>query len=162
MIARPDPNPAARIRALAAIVLVLTSSMSCQGGRRHDEPSERIDELLSVSFPKIELDKNERIVGLEITVTHGYVEAIDNIPADWSVDLKVDPPWQSKVSGSAHHGAGALTSPSQLESFLVIRPWPDKNYRLDVEATLHTTVDFEQTRTRSFKMNDLLLKKRNR
>jgi len=100
-------------------------------------------------------------VGLEIIVTYGDVKAIDNIPPDWSINLEVDPAWRSRISGGTHHGAGALTSPSQLDAFLTIRPWPDKDYKLDIQATLQTTVDFERTKARSFKMNDLVLKKSN-
>jgi hypothetical protein len=149
-------------RALAATVLVLMSAVSCQGDRPQARPGERTDEFLSVSFPSIRLDPNERIVGLEIIVTHGHVKAIDNIPSDWSMYLEVDPPWQSRVSGAAHHGAGALTSSSQLDSLIVISPWPDETHGVEMRASLHTTVDFEQTRTRSFTMNDLVLKKQRR
>lgn len=138
------------------IVLALAASLSCQSHGRPVPDGERSLELLSLSFPRVALEANERIVGLEIVVTHGSVKALDNIPVDWSVDLKVDPPWQSKVVGSTHHGVGALVDASQLDSFLVIRPWYDADSSFDVEATLYTTSDFERTKTRSLKKNDLI------
>lgn len=160
---RSRPFTFLRLRALTATVLVLLSSTACQADRGRVVPGARsADEVVSVSFPPIGLEENERIVGLEIAVTHGFVTSIDNIPPDWDIHLEVDPPWQTKVSGATHHGTGALTSPSPLDSLVTIRPWPDKNYGLDIQATLHTTIDFEKTRTREFKMNELELRKRSR
>jgi hypothetical protein len=149
-----------RLRVLLAIVFIIIALFSCKANNDQHRPDLKNEELLVLSFPKVSLQENERIVGLEITITHGSVKAINNIPEDWSVDLKTDPQWQPKVSGAPHHGAGALNDLSEVDSLLVIRPWREKGYELDIVAKVFTTIDFEKTRTRSFRMDELILKRK--
>ena len=132
------------------------------------EPSSYKDtpdhEILTLSFPEEVLEKGERIVELEITVLYGSVLAMNNIPEDWSIELTTDPQWRAIVSGSTNHGVGALDDVSNLQSFLVIRPWRDvekeNKVKFNVEAKLYTTFDFERWETRSLKMADLILEKK--
>jgi len=143
-----------------AIAFAIIALFSCKADTgKHGAEAKKNEELLVLSFPKVPLNENERIVGLEITITHGSVRAINNIPEDWSIDLKTDPQWQPKVSGGPHHGAGALTDMSQIDSFLIIRPWREKGYELNIVAKVFTTIDFEKTTTRSFRMDKLILKR---
>ena len=149
-----------KIRIIITTLIALVLIQSCKSEKAPIPDAKVEDELFMLSFPTIPLKDNERIVGLEVTITHGSVKSINNIPEDWSIDLKADPQWQPKVTGVAHHGAGALTETSQLQSFLTIRPWTGKWFVLNVEAKLFTTTDFEKTKTLSFKMTDLRLTKK--
>jgi hypothetical protein len=112
---------------------------------------------LTLAFPSVALRPGERIVGVEVVVTRGAVTAVTTIPLDWSVDVEADPSWQATVTGGAHHGAGALDSPAALNPFLAIHPYAEG---FDVRATLHATVDFEQTREIHLGRADLILTRR--
>ena len=123
--------------------------------------AEEKKDLLALSFPRISLGEKERIVGLEISIRHGSVKAITNIPEDWSIALNTDPSWNSTVTGNANHGAGALDDLSKLDSLLLIQPWHGKDYTFTVEVSVITTTDFEKTARQSIGMADLILSRKN-
>lgn len=151
-----------RSRALAATIVLGFFLVSCQRDEQVGPENTPSEDVLTLSFPRVTLQENERIVGLEITVNYGSIKAITNIPEDWSITLTADPQWAPKVSGFAHHGVGTLTDLSQLNSFLVIRAWRGEGYSFNVEARVDTTTDFKNISSRSFSMNDLVLMNINR
>lgn len=160
MVSLARPQIWRKPRVILTTVFTIMALFSCKADNGQHHPDLKNEELLVLSFPKVSLQEKERIVGLEITITHGSVKAIDNIPEDWSIDLKTDPQWQPKVSAGPHHGAGAFNDLSEIDTFLVIRPWREKGYKFNIGAKVFTTLDFEKTTTQTFRMEELVLKRK--
>lgn len=121
------------------------------------------EELLTLSFPKSSLKSGDRLAAIEITITNGYVRAINNIPMDWSMEVKLEYPSKPIVSGGAGHGAGWVSDISDLDNFLLIKPWQDPKYKyeLDIVAKLYIDKkDQEEFQTIILKKKDLILKKK--
>jgi hypothetical protein len=144
-----------KIRGIS-FVLFLTIVFACPVGAFSPD-----DEVV-LAFPPIKLQKGERIVGFEISVTTGHIIAVDRIPQDWSVSIQAQVSSKSAISGAPGHGAGALFTAAELPkvTIRVGKPAFGNLPKFTVEATLHVTLDFEKTRTVQLRQTELLLKKK--
>jgi hypothetical protein len=90
-----------------------------------------------IAFPPVPLANGERIVGLDVQFKSPvYVSKISNIPKDWEVQLKLDPPPFPKISSSCVHGVGALVTTQDLPVF-EIEPHESSPAQITAEATLY-------------------------
>lgn len=64
-----------------------------------------------------------RIAGIELTLRHGAVASIGDVPVGWHWVIDNDPSWNTTVSGRAVVGA-AFLQPSRLPALPDINPEP--------------------------------------
>src|ERR1700694_2835726 len=77
-------------------------------------------EEVVLAFPKIVINKGERIVGFVLSVTTGQVTAISKIPKDWTVNDSAEQSSVTTISGGCVHGAGALYNSTELPQVTVM------------------------------------------
>lgn len=141
------------------IILSVISLFCCNSKEEKKSGGRNDQELLTLSFPQNALEKDERLMGFEINVMHGYVAAINRIPVDWSMSVDASLSWSPVIKGRCHHGAGAVIDLSEFDSFLTIQPDSIRKSNFDIEAILLTSVDTVDIKTRSFRLPDLIVEK---
>lgn len=104
-------------------------------------------EKVVFAFPKIEINKGERIVGFDLSVTTGQVTAISKIPKDWTLNDSAEQSSETTISGGCVHGAGALYDSTDLPQVTVVVDKPfDPSLKFSAKAKITVTADFENTR----------------
>lgn len=101
-----------------------------------------------LSFPKIQIQKGERIVAFDLTVATGQVTEISKIPKDWTVNNSAEQSSITTISGGCVHGAGALFSSTELPKVKVIaeKPFDETSSKFSARAKITVTADFGKTR----------------
>jgi len=151
-----------RVIILGAATLLLAAGCAAHSPRIAASASEvGCKRAWRISFPDLQLEKDERIVGLQLRITTGRVVALNHIPAAWPMAVDAGYSDRPTVSGSVGHGIGALDTTEEFRGFVTvceISLEPEfKEAPFAVEATLSTTTDFETTRDHSLTMTDLRL-----
>jgi len=152
-----------KIKYIALFVAAMLSLQACDGKQQKNITASKGEEYITLSFPKTTLKKGERLAALEITITNGSVRAINYIPEDWTMGVKLVYSWKPRVTGGAGHGAGWVSDISDFDDFLLIRQWQDPKYKyeFDIEAKLFIDKeDEEEFQTKILKKTDLILKKK--
>lgn len=76
-----------------------------------------------------------RIAGIQLTLRHGAVTSVRNIPAGWRLVIDNDPSWTTAVSGHAVVGAAFLQA-SAVPALFTINPEPGYTCSALAEARL--------------------------
>ncbi len=112
--------------------------------------------LFDVSIKRLELAKEERIIGYKLKITSGKISSLSKVPIGWNITIDNDPSWNTNLSGSIIVGAAALKA-DYFKKFVQIEQFVQKDVAFDVELEVITTSDFEKEKTIKFTRKDLVL-----
>lgn len=122
-------------------------------------------EIYSVSLKDFPTPLNERVVGFKVRLLAANIYSVPKVPIGWAFNitnsLNEQPPWNTIIDASIGIGNAALYQ-QFFEDFLTIEKYIGKwaeNLEFDIEVRLTVTVDFEKYTQKTFKMNDVILKR---
>jgi hypothetical protein len=107
-------------------------------------------------FPSIALEKDERITGVKVEVTCGYIRGVKPAPDDWGYLVRSPISSLSTLEASAGHGASWLWSIREWNGAVHIAPYDLSCF--DVAATVYSTFYQERDNERSFNRRQLKLR----
>jgi hypothetical protein len=120
-------------------------------------------ERLNLSVPYLKIQKEERIVEFRVSVFHGFVVAIPDIPPGWSVDVDLPYQWKTVLTAVRIIGAAGLTweETAYFNNFLMIEKLTNQEEPLFIEVEIKTET-YERgagitTKRYLFPMKDLTL-----
>jgi len=99
------------MRPCASIVIAIAIAMLC-GCRRAAKEGQAEPERYSISLPEVPLNEGERVSAVDMAIKGAHVEAIDDIPHDWWVEMGPVDGNTTRVYLSANHGASWLWHPT--------------------------------------------------
>lgn len=116
-------------------------------------------EHYQVVLSSIHLAQGERVVGFEIKVNAGAIDAVKNLPAGWHFDVDNDASWMAKIVANTTVGAGAIDE-GQLKNIKIILLKNEfEGLQFDVAAEVIATTDFQSERHISLPMSRLHIMK---
>ncbi|WP_298272613.1 hypothetical protein [Geobacter sp.] len=147
-------------RAVLRIILTVSVVIGLSMGR-----DALASELYKLSLAGIKLEKNERIAGIEITISAGRIKSLPSLPMGWNLVIDNDPSWTTSMRGNGLVGAAFLGSSDQalLKNLLTIERLSDeliaREVPFDVKAIIHiVNIESEQERTVSVAKDKLDLR----
>ncbi len=111
---------------------------------------------LSVKFPKLDVQKNERVVALEMHVSSGMVDLISNIPIGWYVSLDNDAGWNATIKANIIVGAAALSADQLRNIVLNIKKNEFSGLKFAVSADVSVSKNFIDVRHILFGQDQLV------
>jgi hypothetical protein len=135
---------APRLNVFAAITFLVASAPVL-----HAREQQRV-----LSFGLVPLAPKERIVAIEISLTNARFVTV-HIPNDWGVHVE-GPIGNGRLTAQCGHGASALNSIDELDSFVTLAIHDPSSFR--ISASIHVTKDFEHTTKRTLSRSQLLLR----
>ena len=101
----------------------------------------------SVSLTNIQLQKGERVIGIELHGNAAAFKTLTNLPVGWNLNIDNSPSWQSKMEGSLQVGSAALdlNALQRLRITLYVYEFGDLHFGLSGKIVV--TSDYEKERT---------------
>jgi hypothetical protein len=114
--------------------------------------------LRTFSVGNLSLQKNERIVGLEVDVAAGAFDSITKLPVGWTVTIDNDASWQTKVQASVQVGAASLSPESLQKVLLIVRENEFGDLKFNISGIVIVTTDFKTERRIPLRQSDFLVR----
>lgn len=127
-----------RIFSISVIFACAWLAVSCQAEQT---------EMISLSFGKLDLKKNEQIVSFTVTVRAGSIASIEHIPPGWSLNLDNDASWTSILKATTTVGAASLSQADLSNIQLLVKKNEFGDIKFGTEADVAVTADYATERT---------------
>jgi len=137
-------------------ILIIMFLLCCLGCKQKEAPEPADHFLRVLSFPTVPLDAGERISGLEIKMTCGRFRSVNNVPNDWSLEIKGPVSERSTLEADANHGTSYLSNFSNLQDFATILVCSTSQF--DITATIFTEMSDKEEK-KIFRKEQLKLEK---
>lgn len=123
--------------------------------------AEQTIERFVVSVPNFTIKKDERIVGIRTTITHGFLVSVPRIPHGWYLNVDITTQSTTIVTAGSTIGVADLTNEETnfFDNFLIIETPHSEMSLLNIEVVIMTTIDSINKQSTVIKMKDLELNK---
>jgi hypothetical protein len=121
-----------------ALIFALISSVGSSKAEKADK--------YNVSIPNLKIPACEVVVSLEITVTAGAFEAVDNMPVGWFFTIDNDASWQTNIKANTTVGAASLAAESLRNLHFIIRKKEFGDLRFSVSGMVSLTQNYEKAK----------------
>jgi hypothetical protein len=103
-------------------------------------------DVYSITVPNLKLEPDWTIVGFDVHINAGSVQALQNIPLGWAFTVVDNATWQTKIKGVCTVQAASLSAAELSKIVLIVRKNEGENFKFDISGTLTTNRAFENAR----------------
>lgn len=114
---------------------------------------------LRLSTNTIQINKGERIVGLNIKISYATFIYIYGLHNGWNVNIDNNPSWSSEIKSEIIVGAAALnlTEVGKIKFGFETMDYQQTD-KLDINGIIYVTKDFEKTREIRLRKGNFIIK----
>ena len=134
--------------ALACLLIAALALSGCFRNINQTEVNPSLEKYYKLALSHEATFAGERVVGFELTVHDGYLAGMPSLPVGWGLKINNESGWQSKIEGTAAHGANALSA-DEVASLFLIASVLETNAPPTADLVFYTTRDFESSTKRT-------------
>jgi len=129
---------------VASLLPLLLTGWSCG-----DQP-----DAYSVSLPHLKVDQDWSVIGIDLKISSGSVQGVQNIPLGWTLTIVDGSEWQTQVKAVCAVQAAALTPDEVKKIVFLVQKNETDGSKFDMGGTYTTTKNFDNGKLNTLTMQD--------